>query len=192
MEADPKNDCREFYRTSAKLTVRYGPDTVEARRAMAVDAELWCTQSRLEQAARNVLEIEGAAAADESVITVMRWLDFKLDLILHQLRLTQHEAHFPHVTSSTDLSGSGMGLASAEGLEAGDTILMVLELPDAPYRAVYTSATVIWVKDSPGPGETPCAVQLIDISEVDRERIIRFTFQQQRRELAKRSEEATE
>ncbi len=192
MQPEQQSDGRNFYRTTAKLTVRYGPDTAEARRAMAVDEELWRTQSNLEQAARNVLEMEGSAASDDATLTVLRWLDFKLDLILYHLRLSQHELHFPYVTHTTDISGSGMGLADPQGLAVGDTILFVLELPDAPYRAIYGSAKVIWLKENPKPGEAPCAVQLVDISEVDRERIVRFTFQQQRRELAKRNEEAVD
>lgn len=188
-EIDQTGDGREYFRTTAAATVHFGPDTEAARQTMAVDADLWRTQSKHEQAARNALELDSDEQV-EGVMAVLRWMDFKLDLVLHQLRLSQHAVHFPHTASSSDLSGSGMGLRDAEGVGEGETILLALELPDAPYRAVYASAKVIWVNQSAGPDEVSCAIQFEDISDSDRERIIRYTFRQQRRQLAKRSEEA--
>ena len=188
-DIDQNSDGREFYRTRAAVTVHFGPDTGAARQAMAVDADLWRAQSKYEQSARNALELDSDEQV-EGVMAVLRWMDFKLDLVLHQLRLTQHAKHFPHTTYSSDLSGSGMGLRDAGDVGEGDIILMALELPDAPYRSVYAVAKVIWVKETPGPDEVACAVQFMEISESDRERIIRYTFRQQRRQLAKRSEES--
>lgn len=182
-----QNDGREFFRIAAEVQVFHGPDTAEARQAMAINRDMWDAQSRLEQAARAVMDMEGSL--DNNMLTVMQWLDFKLDLVLHQLRLSQHPLHFPTTTTTANLSGSGLGLAKAQGLAEGDNILLAVELPDAPYRAIYAAARVIWTAEPAGPGEVAAAVRFSEISDVDRERIIRFTFRQQRRDLARRYEE---
>lgn len=190
MEQIQDSERREYFRISANLPINYGPDTPAGRRIMAMDAQMWQVQSELENAARNVLELDGPGAQDRPLITLLRWMDFKVDLVLHQLRMAHHQAHFPHDCFTTDISGSGLGMTGCREMKAGEQILISLTLPDSPHRAVYAVGQVVWVDITRPAGQAQTAVAFSQISEADRERLIRFTFRQQRRDLARRSEEA--
>jgi c-di-GMP-binding flagellar brake protein YcgR len=187
---EPKQDSerRDYFRINASLPLNYGPDTAAGRRIMAMDTQMWEVQSQLEDAARNVLEGDGGQ--DRPLITLLRWMDFKVDLVLHQLRMAQHQTHFPHDCLTTDISGSGLGMTGCQEMRPGETILISLTLPDSPHRAVYAVGQVVWTDSSRPTDQARTAVAFSQISEADRERLIRFTFRQQRRDLARRSEEA--
>ena len=175
---------REFFRASAQLRAFYGPDTMAGRQAMAVDNEMWANQAQLETAARQALEEAGAAEVERPLLSVLRWMDFKIDLVLHHLRLREHALHFPHQAMTTDISGSGVGLQHNLGLNVGSPVLLALYLPDNPSRPVYAVAEVVRVEDNQ-PGAR-AALRFGEIAESDRERVIRFGFAQQRRVLAQR------
>jgi len=182
-----KKSERDFYRAAAQLTVYYGPDEPEARQAMAMDRELWSTHARLEAEANRVLNQGEAADELEPLVAAMRWLDFKLDLVLYHLRSSQQGRYFPHQAPTTDLSGSGVGLAEPSRLPQGSPVLICLPLPDHPSRPVMAMGEV--ARGGSQADEPSAAITFTDISETDRERIVHFTFQKQRQELARRSEE---
>jgi hypothetical protein len=175
---------REYFRAPAQLRVFYGPDTMAGRQAMAMDAEMWANQTQLESAARQVLEEAAVAEAERPLLSVLRWMDFKIDLALHHLRLREHALHFPHQAMTTDISGSGVGLKDNVALNVGETVLAALYLPDNPSRPVYAVSLVVRVEDNQ-PGAR-AALRFAEIAESDRERVIRFGFAQQRRILAQR------
>jgi len=185
---EESSNGRSFFRTPAKLTVHYGPDTSQARRIMAMDAEIWETQTELESAARQVVEDGTVSDSLKPLLNVILWMDFKIDLILHHLRTNEMMSHFPHVETTTDISGSGFGLRPGSGLKPGTRIVLTMNLPDAPSRPLFAVGEVVRC-DNVEVGEHAAAVQFLDISEADRERLIRFTFRQQRRELARRAGE---
>ncbi|MFH1034734.1 MAG: PilZ domain-containing protein [Pseudomonadota bacterium] len=186
--SDNYREGREFFRTEARLPVFWGPDTLAARQAMAMDTEMWDNQSQLESAARQVLEDGSVPESMRPLLTVMRWLDFKLDLILHHVRNREQAAHFPGRTFTTDLSGSGFGVAGPMDLEAGGRVLVSLALPDAPSRPIFALAEVVRAGAEELSHGAAAAVRFVDIAESDRERIIRYTFAQQRRLLAQRNQ----
>jgi hypothetical protein len=181
-------EAREFFRTQARLPVFWGPDTLAARQAMAMDTEMWDNQSQLEGAARQVFEDGQVPENLRPLLTVMRWLDFKLDLILHHVRNREQAAHFPGRTFTTDISGSGFGVTDPLGQETGARILVSLALPDAPSRPIFALGEVVRAGEEDLSHGAVAAVCFEDIAESDRERIIRYTFAQQRRILAQRSQ----
>lgn len=180
---------REYYRTRARIPVNYGPDNPETRRVMAMDMEIWDAQSNLEEAARTALQDGGLPEDLSPLRPVLKWLDFKLDLVLHHLRNAEREAHFPQVAYTTDISGSGFGLEQNDDLEEGKSLLMTFTLPDSPSRPIFAAGLVVRVEPSPPEGAAALAVHFREIGESDREHIIRYTFQKQRQELARRSGE---
>jgi len=186
--SDNVREEREFFRTEAGLLVFWGPDTLAGRQAMALDSELWESQSELEAAARKAMEEQTAPEALRPLLTVMRWLDFKLDMILQQMRTREQAAHFPGRATTTDLSGSGFGVAEAMGLEVGSRILISLALPDEPSRPILALGEVVRASEENLSQGSAAAVRFLDIAESDRERLIRFTFTQQRRILAQRNQ----
>lgn len=188
MSDNPREE-REFFRTAASLMVFWGPDTIAGRQALALDSKLWEGQGEMEAAARKALEDEKASPeALRPLLSVMRWLDFKLDMVLHQMRLREQAAHFPGRATTTDISGSGFGVAEPLGLEVGNRILVSLALPDEPSRPVTALGEVVRAGEADLAHGASSAVRFLDIAELDRERLIRFTFNQQRRLLAQRNQ----
>lgn len=180
--ADTGQSDREYYRARATLAVRYGPDTPEGRRIMAMDRDLWDTQSGLEETARQILDTGDLPDNLKPLLPLMRWLNFKMDLVLHHLRQRELGVHFPKEGNTTDLSGSGLGLENAPEVRVGDTLILAFTLPQNPSRPVYAVGEVVRLAQSP----PNAAVTFREIAESDRERIIRYTFRQQRKELAQR------
>ena len=178
---------REFFRAKASLRVFYGPESLAGRQAMALEGEMWSNQGRLEAAARQVMEDAGVDESHRPLLSVMRWMDFKLDLILHHLRLREQQTHFPYQATTTDLSGSGLGLDRSEGVGVGERVMLALYLPENPSRPVYAMAEVVRVADVQYGAKA--AFRFLEIAEGDRERVIRFGFDQQRRLLAHRMTE---
>jgi hypothetical protein len=180
---------RDYFRVPASLTIRLGPDSPEGRQAMALDEELWQAQSGLEQRANGILENLAVTEDLKPLLEVIHWLDFKLDLVLYQLRSRELDQFFPIQTMTTDVSGSGMGLKSAAGLSLGDLVLLALNLPDVPARPLYASGQIVRTDPEDDRDQAQIGVKFLDISETNRERLIRFNFRQQRRALAARSAE---
>ncbi len=182
---------REFFRAPAELTVLFGPDEPAGRQAMAMDKEMWQTQAQLESAAREILEGQGGDLSYSPLLKVLRWLDFKLDLVLYHLRFREMAEHFPHQGTTLDISGTGLGFTGEELPRRGETILVCLLLPDSPARPILAVGEVVR-EGQDQQGRPVAAVNFLDIGEEDRERLIRFTFQKQRKQLAKRAEEEFE
>lgn len=184
-----ENSCREFYRTESEVLVRYGPDTVEARHAMAMDQDTWHIQSQLEAAARHAMDEAVLPEGMEPVMAALKWLDYKLDLVLYHLTSPKVAAFFPQHAVTSDISGSGLSLANTGDLKVGQRILLNICLSDSPSRTIYAVGEVVRVDSAEEAGEPFTAVRFEDISEEDRERIVRYNFRQQRKDLAKRAEE---
>lgn len=180
---------RQYFRTSVRLTVRYGEDTDSARQAMAMDREMWSMQSRLEESARGVLEKQSLPESMLPLMDVIRWMDFKLDMVLYHLRMREHDLHFPHQLDIMDISGSGLGVAGVQALETGRRILLAVNLPNSPWRPLYAVGEVVRRDKREEADSDLVGINFVEIADADRERIIRFTFEQQRRQLARRSQE---
>jgi hypothetical protein len=184
---DASASDREFYRATAELSVHYGPDTRGGRQSLAMDHEVWGTMALLEEQARQIMEDESVPEDDKPMLKVLRWLDFKMDLILYHLRAQDQRQHFPYQGTTSDISGSGFGMKEPCELETGSRILMSIILPNAPWRPVLAVGEVVR-SDTLSEG-TMSAVHFKEISDTDRERIIHFTFSKQRKELSRRAEE---
>ena len=180
---------REYFRVKASLMVRLGPDTQKGRQAMAMDSEMWQAQSGTEQKAISIMENMSVDDEVKPLLEVMRWLDYKLDLVLHQLRTRELEEYFPLQTMTTDISGSGLGLVSAMEFEQGAGVLVALSLPDSPARPLYASGKIVRSDAVQSQNQAEFAVHFVDITDLNRERLIRFNFRQQRRALAARTAE---
>lgn len=186
--SDNSREEREFFRTAAGIMVFWGPDTLAGRQAIALDSKMWEGQGELEAAARKALEDDKSPESLRPLLSVMRWLDFKLDMILHQMRMHEQAAHFPGRATTTDISGSGFGVAEVLSVEVGGRILVLLALPDEPSRPITALGEVVRAGEADLVHGAASAVRFVDIAEADRERLIRFTFNQQRRLLAQRNQ----
>ncbi|KIX15393.1 PilZ domain-containing protein [Dethiosulfatarculus sandiegensis] len=189
MNPDEPN-TREYFRTKARLSVQYGPYTSQAAEAMMLDEQVWNIQSDIEHRAKTIMDEGAHPESLKPFIDVARWLDFKLDLILHRLRTQEIKKLLPHQVFSFDISGSGVSLEKGPGLEPEKELILAITLPDAPGRPVYARGQVLRTQKDALEKHPCAAVQFSQISETDRERLIHYTFRQQRRELARRAGEA--
>lgn len=183
------NKERQYFRTSVQLTVRYGAESQDARRAMAMDQELWDMQSSLEESAREVWEKQSLPESVLPLLNVIRWMDFKIDMVLYHLRMREHDVHFPNKLEINDISGSGLGVVGDSELVPGQRLILSVNLPNSPWRPVYAVGEVVGTNKPDAGGIDHVGINFIEIAESDRERIIRFTFEQQRRQLARRNQE---
>jgi hypothetical protein len=186
--SQPPESGREFYRAETELVIHYGPDTPEARQALALDRELWKNQSRLESAAREALDESRGDEMDGRLLAVLRWLDFKLDLVLYHQRVADRSRFLPHRALTRDLSGSGVGLAQPSAEPEGSRVLVSLTLPDSPSRPVVAVGQVVRGEAAEGHGPE-AGIRFVEISEADRERIVHYNFAKQREELSRRAGE---
>jgi c-di-GMP-binding flagellar brake protein YcgR len=141
----------------------------------------------LEANARRAMDDKDVPENMRGLLSVLRWLDFKLDLILDQLRSRERQAAFPHHLETIDISGAGIGMIDCGQLKLGERIIMAFNLPDSPSQPIYSVGEVVRVAEDPScDGQARAAVRFEEIAESDRERIIRFTFNQQRRLISQR------
>jgi len=81
------------------------------------------------------------------------------------------------------LSGSGIRFVSHLGIGLGDILRLSLSLPDME-RPILSTGRVVRVETGGKPGKgTGVACRFLDLSDGDREAIIRFVFQTQRQML---------
>jgi hypothetical protein len=184
---DSQNSDREFFRAPAKLYVFYGPESAQSRQAMALNAEVWRDHSDLEASARRAMDEKDVPESMRGMLNVLRWMDFKLDIILSQMRSAERQAAFPNHLETTDISGAGIGMVDCGQLKIGERIIMAFTLPDSPSQPIYCVGEVVRVADdTTSDGQARAAVRFEEIAESDRERVIRFTFNQQRRLISQR------
>ena len=180
---------REYYRTDVHLLVRYGTENEGSRQAMAMDQQMWAMQSKLEQAAGEVWENKGLSESVLPLLDLIRWMDFKIDMILYHLRTREHDLHFPGTLDVINISGSGLGVCGKSDLTPGQRIILAINLPNSPWRPMYAIGEVVRIKQPDDGDANDIGINFVEIADADRERIIRFTFEQQRRQLALRNQE---
>ena len=180
---------REYYRTDVHLLVRYGTENEGSRQAMAMDQQMWAMQSKLEQAAGEVWENKGLSESVLPLLDLIRWMDFKIDMILYHLRTREHDLHFPGTLDVINISGSGLGVCGKSDLTPGQRIILAINLPNSPWRPMYALGEVVRIKQPDDGDANDIGINFVEIADADRERIIRFTFEQQRRQLALRNQE---
>ena len=120
-------------------------------------------------------------------------MDRKLDAILTLLQRETIIEEFPHEAIILELSGAGLALESRMNLNKGDCMELLLLPDDYQQRPISVMAEV--------PGERPekttadsaptvYAVRYTSLGEEDRELIIQFAFQEERKLTRKRKGEA--
>jgi hypothetical protein len=123
------------------------------------------------------------------VLDFLQDMDRKLDAILGHLLRQSLWRDFPEEGLVTELSGAGLTLESAAPLPDGDRLDILLLLEEYPLRTVCLQATVL-ARGAGAPLPRPGIFSLAYdcAGEEDRETIIRFLFQQERRLLRRRKQ----
>ena len=175
---------REYYRVSANVRVFFCLDTLEARQDMVADYEIWSAQpppDMPENLKTGLAAGEHVPPQLKTLYTMIQWLNFKMDIVIHQLRIMSRGRLFNNQLTTTDLSITGFGFASQIDAPVGSKLLMALHLPDAPTHPVYTTGTLVRNGDDNKDGQSMGAVVFEKLTDADSERIARFTFDSERK-----------
>lgn len=136
--------------------------------------------------------LRDALAGQDSVARLLVEMDRKLDAILTHLQRETIMENFPHEGLVLELSGGGLVLESSYPLAQGDFMELLIIPDDYQQRPISVMAEVIprsdWSGSSPSQ-DGEYAVTYTCISEEDREQIIQFVFQEERRQIRRRKGE---
>lgn len=134
-----------------------------------------------------------ALARQDSTMRFLVEMDRKLDSILSLLQRDFIEADFPHEGHILELSASGLVLECVEPLSPGYAMELLLILGGYPMRLLSVMAEVteqVRGFSLVNPGGRTYRVSYVCQSEEDREAIIGFVFQEDRKRIRRQKEEA--
>ena len=120
-------------------------------------------------------------------------MDRKLDIILSFVEQENMLDDFPLEGKAVQLSGAGVVLETRELLSPGDHMELLLILEELPMRMVSVIAAVQDAPDIPvisGPRNIPYRAVFAALDEEDRENIIQYVFQEDRRRIRTQKNEA--
>ncbi len=119
----------------------------------------------------------------ESVTKFLLELDNKLESVLGILRKDALEELFSHKMRVLDISAGGIVMQTDFPLEIGQYLEVVLHMGDFPFRMASGVGRIIRHADK--GGNKGLVLEFTDLREEDREEIIHYVFQEERRKLRK-------
>lgn len=136
--------------------------------------------------------LRDALAGQDSIARFLVEMDRKLDAVLTHLQRESIVENFPHEGLILELSGGGLVLESFHPLTPGDFMELLILPDDYQQRPISVMAEV--TRKSPeghevAEGHTAYSVRYTCISEEDREQVIQFVFQEERRQIRRRKGE---
>ncbi len=178
---------REFIRVRVDLSVGYTPISAEECRQLKGE--------RNQRAAPPWPDLElpkfPPGSESEALLESLRIINDKLDYLLGRLCGAQPRRHQFSATT-IDVSGGGLCLAAAEPAPLGEYVDMTLVLPTWPQISLELLGQVQSV-DKPEPEEGDAfkiGIGFVALSEIDRDRLVRYIFQKQRECLRHRMKPA--
>lgn len=127
-------------------------------------------------------EFLSASPFPEAVSKFLLQLDAKLDALLAHARADTLQEDFPHPLEVYSLSAATVHFSSPLPLAVGDWLEIVLELPQT---GIVTAAGIghILAKEGQKNGLPLFTFAFTRITEEEREKIFRFVFKEERRNL---------
>lgn len=175
-------DRRQFYRVDDRVAMRY----TRLRDDQAVSSELARLSLHNRMAALDQeLEHELSVLADQSPRThnVARLLNEKLTLAVTAMAMREHPDEAALQTTDINLSASGLAFDVDEWVKAGERLLV--ELVFYPEAEQFSSVVRVIASDTIGGGYR-LRTDFEQLSESDRERLIRHILAIQSRRLRQR------
>ncbi len=120
-----------------------------------------------------------------SFSAALHHLDEKLNRILEKIEEPDKACREIEVIDTVDISGSGISLVLPENPDTGTVLKLSILLPGYPYGRLETMGRVVRSVER-GAGDRPtylAGIEFTDLSEDDRERLIQYTFRQQRKQI---------
>ena len=127
----------------------------------------------------------GAAESSSGHDRALWEINRKLDLLINMNLSDDFRQLMQSSPRSVNISAAGLRMVSEQSFDEGDIIEIGLILPQVPPLYVRTAGTVLRAKPVTlgGRQRYAVAVQFLDLSEENREDIIRYLFKRQREEL---------
>ncbi len=145
---------------------------------------------------RKTLDIPGSgdiAAGSEgsvgtvlsSLVTVLHHIEEKLDRILEKMEDKESGVREIDVCDTIDISGSGISLLLSENLAEGVMMKLSIALPGFPFGRFETLGRVVRSVEMKKRDGTffQTGIRFVDLSDDEMERLVQYTFSQQRRQI---------
>jgi hypothetical protein len=132
---------------------------------------------------------EDAEAITETVLSnfaaFLMQIDEKLNRILDTLGADQPDPDAVEVSETMNISGSGASLLLKQPLDVGQLLEISLKIPYFPLGLFKTKGKVVRVLPRRYNNEDlfEVGIQFLNLSDEQREKIVAYTFQQQRKRL---------
>lgn len=117
----------------------------------------------------------------EAVINFLINMSNQIDYIASLLEKKALDEEFPHALDGCRISGSGLGFYTAQPLNVGDHIEVLLTLNSLPLQMAAVIGKV--VKKETTPQGDKYSLQFTRISEPNLDAIVHFVFQEQRKSI---------
>lgn len=116
----------------------------------------------------------------------------KIDRIMDFLGITQTDAEGLQVVRTVNISGSGISLVITHPLEKGQLLDISLSIPGFPLGLFRAQGEVRRIRPLKGPDAHlyEAGIKFLHLTEHQQERLISFTFRQQRKTIRKRKDYA--
>lgn len=120
-----------------------------------------------------------------SLVTVLFHIEEKLDRILEKLEEQESGVREIDVFDTVDISGSGISLTLTENLDKGSMLRLSIALPGFLHGRLETLGRVVRSEEIKECERTyyQTGVEFVDLSDDEKERLVQFTFSQQRRQI---------
>jgi len=185
MSDQTKEEKREFVRAPLNIDARVRP----------LDKEDLDRKHHM-RSALSSLPLPGGSSEDSDRIgapdTVISYLmefmfqvNEKLDMVIDLLGGEKSNQHTIGVLETVDISGSGVSLVVSTAVEVGLLLDISLFIPDFPLGVFNVQGEVIRVEPKQGDnsGLYEIGIKFLNMSDEERERLISYTFRQQRRTI---------
>ena len=185
MSEQKKDEKREFVRAPLHIDARVKPldkEGVDRKHHM--------------KSAFSSLPLSGGASEDSDRIgaqdtTLSYLMEFmfqineKLDIVIDLLGGEKSNQKAIEVLETVNISGSGVSLVVSSSVEVGLLLDISLFIPNFPLGVFNVQGEVIRVESKRGDNSEffEIGVKFLNMSEEERERLIAFTFRQQRRTI---------
>ncbi len=167
-------DRRRFYRVSARIPIRVR--ALEPGESAALACEIAASRAS-----------DGRGLADPALRAAFASLERKLDLVLALLDPSGERPLARADVRAVELSAAGVALEAPEDLDPGDEVLVELQLPSSPPHRVRAIAHPVPLVGPAGADKLRRAFAFDQISDEDRDAIVRFSHEVQRSELRERA-----
>lgn len=194
MEYVDDSESRQYFRIEVKLPVEFRRISMEEY--LKLENEILCNSTGIADRLNEIHFLKETAFKDDKekgqLLTYIKLIDKKLDLILELLNNTKNESLYSNRYIDSNISGSGISFTTDVELKENEYVELKIILPIYPYAKINTLCTVVRSShcNTNGVSNWETALVFKAINEDDRETLINFIFEKER-EIIRMKKEKT-